>query len=198
MAEILDAKFITSAKKVEQSPPSICAESAFIGRSNVGKSTLINLLTNKKSLAKSSSTPGKTRLLNFFGVTFRNENSELIETIFVDLPGFGYAKVSKKEREEWGAEIVEFLKSRESLKLFLMLIDSRHIDQKNDLMALEMLQKIKRDDQKILKVFTKCDKLKRSDFHKLKSSQKDGVFVSSGDSESIKLLRDNIYSHLFL
>eukprot|EP01156_Anaeramoeba_ignava_P020839 Anaeramoba_ignava/c17342_g1_i2.p5 GENE.c17342_g1_i2~~c17342_g1_i2.p5 ORF type:complete len:104 (+),score=7.24 c17342_g1_i2:2323-2634(+) len=102
--KIVDAKFLTSAQSIVDSPSPDKAEVAFLGRSNVGKSSLLNTLTNRKGLAKSSSTPGKTQLINYFDIKFKTQNEELpyIYARFVDLPGFGYARVSKslKKRVE--------------------------------------------------------------------------------------------------
>lgn len=118
------AKFITSAPSLEQCPPSSLPEVCFAGRSNVGKSTLINAITKKRKLARTSNTPGKTQQMNYYEI-----NNQIY---FVDLPGFGYAKVSKKERERWGRDIREYLINREPLHLILHLVDIRHNPTKLD------------------------------------------------------------------
>lgn len=118
------AKFITSAPSLDGCPPPGFPEFCFAGRSNVGKSTLINGLTNKKKLARTSNTPGKTQLMNYYQI----EN----QIYLVDLPGFGYAKVSKKERERWGQDIREYLLNRSTLRLVLHLVDIRHQPTKLD------------------------------------------------------------------
>ncbi|MCH2449616.1 MAG: ribosome biogenesis GTP-binding protein YihA/YsxC [Gracilimonas sp.] len=111
-------KFITSATKLEECPPAGLPEVCFAGRSNVGKSSLINALLNKKNIARTSNVPGKTQQMNYY---------KLGEAcFFVDLPGYGYAKVPKKERERWGKSIRDYLMDRESLRLILHVVDVRH------------------------------------------------------------------------
>lgn len=111
-------KFITSATKLEECPPASLPEVCFAGRSNVGKSSLINSLLNKKKIARTSNVPGKTQQMNYYRLGD--------ECFFVDLPGYGYAKVPKKERERWGKSIREYLMDRESLRLILHVVDVRH------------------------------------------------------------------------
>ena len=115
---IREAKFITSNSRVDQCPPPTLPEYAFIGRSNVGKSSLINMLTNQKGLAKTSSSPGKTQLINHFLINN--------EWYLVDLPGYGYAKVSKEARATWSKMINFYMRQRENLTCVFVLIDSRH------------------------------------------------------------------------
>jgi GTP-binding protein len=147
--EIKDARFIVSNTQVEKCPKPDRPEYAFIGRSNVGKSSLINMLTNKKSLAKISGKPGKTRLINHFLI---NE-----EWYLVDLPGYGYAKVPKAERLKWEKFLKRYILKRENLYCLFVLIDSRHEAQKVDLEFLEWLG-ISKIPFSI--IFTKTDKLK--------------------------------------
>ena len=123
--QIRSAEFKCSNTRTEKLPPPVMPEYAFIGRSNVGKSSLINMLTGKKGLAKTSQTPGKTQLINHFLI---NENWYL-----VDLPGYGFAKVSRSSREEWERFIRYYLKNRENLQCVFVLIDSRLEPQKVDL-----------------------------------------------------------------
>lgn len=123
--EIYSAEFKCSNTRTEKLPPPVLPEYAFIGRSNVGKSSLINALTNKKGLAKTSQTPGKTQLINHFLI---NNNWYL-----VDLPGYGYARVSQKMREEWERFIRYYLRNRENLQCVFVLVDSRIEPQKADL-----------------------------------------------------------------
>lgn len=111
-------KFITSATKLEECPPAGLPEICFAGRSNVGKSSLINALLNKKNIARTSNVPGKTQQMNYYKLGE--------ECFFVDLPGYGYAKVPKKERERWGKSIRDYLMDRESLRLILHVVDVRH------------------------------------------------------------------------
>lgn len=111
-------KFITSATKLEECPPPGLPEICFAGRSNVGKSSLINVLFNKKNIARTSNVPGKTQQMNYYKLGE--------ECFFVDLPGYGYAKVPKKERERWGKNIRDYLMDRESLRLILHVVDVRH------------------------------------------------------------------------
>ena len=129
--QIKKAKFLISSPDLKHCPPSEFPEIAFLGRSNVGKSSFINTVCNIKNLAKTSSSPGKTRLINFFEI---NEGF-----MFVDLPGYGYAKVSAKMREEWQKNLEDYLLNREQLKCLILLIDARHELQKNDIQMLEWL-----------------------------------------------------------
>ena len=112
------ATFVTSAPKLEDCPPASLPEVCFAGRSNVGKSSIINALTNIKRLARTSNVPGKTQQMNYYNIAD--------EAFFVDLPGYGYAKVPKHERERWGRNIREYLEKRHTLKLILLVIDARH------------------------------------------------------------------------
>ncbi len=112
------AKFITSAPSIRECPEETLPEFCFAGRSNVGKSSLINKITNKKRLARTSNTPGKTQQMNYYMIDE--------ELYFVDLPGFGFAKVPKKERDRWGKDIKQYLMMRKTLRLILHLVDSRH------------------------------------------------------------------------
>lgn len=145
---IHSARFLVSSSDVDQCPKASSAEYAFIGRSNVGKSSLINALTNNKKLAKTSGTPGKTKLINHFVI---NESWFL-----VDLPGYGYAKVSKKERNEIKKLIHGYFEKRKQLVNTFVLIDSRHKPQKIDVDFINMLG-AKQYPFSI--VFTKIDKL---------------------------------------
>ena len=147
---IKNAEFIKSAVKPSQYPAPDFGEIAFAGRSNVGKSSLINTLVNRKKLVKTSSKPGMTQLINFF---FINETA-----IFVDLPGYGYAKVSKKIRQTWGNMIETYLSMRQNLLGLVLLIDIRRGPEKEEFELINWLIKAKID---IILVFTKADKLSK-------------------------------------
>src|ERR1700753_3330754 len=123
--QINSAKYIISSPDYTKCPPADKPEYAFIGRSNVGKSSLINMLCNNQSIAKTSGTPGKTQLINHFLI---NNNFYI-----VDLPGYGFAKVSIKQRKQWEKMIEDYLRKRENLVNVFALIDSRHAPQKIDI-----------------------------------------------------------------
>lgn len=144
---IKTADFICSNTQISRLPPPVKAEFAFIGRSNVGKSSLINMLVQKKGLAKTSQTPGKTQLINHFLV---NESWYI-----VDLPGYGYAKISKSKKEDWNKFIRSYLDKRESLQCVMVLIDSRLEPQKID---LEFCNWLGEKGLSFVLVFTKADK----------------------------------------
>ena len=136
--DVKHAEFMKSSAHPQECPPPERPEYAFIGRSNVGKSSLINMLTNRNSLAKISSTPGKTQLINHFVIDEdREKNGAPASWYLVDLPGFGYAKVSKSSRVKWQRTSEQFLKSRPNLMCVMMLLDSRHSAQKVDMEFME-------------------------------------------------------------
>jgi GTP-binding protein len=147
--EIKDARFLVSNSDVEKCPKPNMPEYAFIGRSNVGKSSLINMLTNKKTLAKTSGNPGKTKLINHFIIDE--------EWYLVDLPGYGYAKIAKSERKKWEKLVRNYILLRENLYCLFVLLDSRHETQKSDLDFMEWLGL---SQVPFVIVFTKTDKLK--------------------------------------
>ncbi|PID91228.1 MAG: YihA family ribosome biogenesis GTP-binding protein [Bacteroidetes bacterium] len=150
--KISTAEFISSSSRVGQCPKENLPEYAFIGRSNVGKSSLINMLVRRKKLAKTSSTPGKTRLINHFRI---NQ-----EWFLADLPGYGYARVSKKERESFARMIEEYARLRSNLICFMVLIDARHSPQQIDLDFIEWLGD---SHLPFVIVLTKTDKVSRKD-----------------------------------
>ncbi len=152
---ITTAEFISSYADVKKCPPPDKPEFAFIGRSNVGKSSLINMLTNSKKLAKTSVTPGKTQTINHFLIN----NAWYL----VDLPGYGYASVSKSTREGFGKMIEEFVLKRENLTCLFVLIDARLEPQAND---LNFIQWAGGKEVPLALVFTKIDKLKRNELQK--------------------------------
>lgn len=306
---ITSAKFIISATNFSQSPYFALSEVAFLGRSNVGKSSLINALTHQKNLAKSSATPGKTRLINFFEVSFKlnlkeqnlsenalenlgaslnlnskqslnsqgnesqnlsvnssqnaefqsensnatlnsNENltsnfcenskenlnshknsstnlnacensnfiltscknsnakacknlnsstnsspSDKFTLIFVDLPGFGYAKVSHAQRAEWDKNLDEFLKKRQAIRLFVHLRDARHENLALDESINEYLQSLKSPSQSILQVFTKADKLNQSQKTRLNKTYPNALLVSSAKNTGLAQLENALITH---
>ncbi|MEC5126783.1 ribosome biogenesis GTP-binding protein YihA/YsxC [Verrucomicrobiales bacterium BCK34] len=153
--KITSATFHTSAAGLEACPPSELPEFAFIGRSNVGKSSLLNMLCNHKGLAKVSQKPGHTRLINFFVVNK--------EWALVDLPGYGYAKAAKAERYRFNDFVADYLESREELSHVFVLIDSRHSPMKNDLDFVSWLVEV---GVPFSLVFTKSDKLKKGKIEK--------------------------------
>ena len=234
-----------------------------IGRTNAGKSSLINALTRQKNLAKSSATPGKTRLINFFEVSFKlnlkeqnlsenalenlganlnskqNLNSQDNESqnlsvnssqnaefqsenskenlnshknlstnlntnsnqsdkftlIFVDLPGFGYAKVSHAQRAEWDKNLDEFLKKRQAIRLFVHLRDARHENLALDESINEYLQSLKSPSQSILQVFTKADKLNQSQKTRLCKTYPNALLVSSAKNTGLAQLENALITH---
>ncbi len=145
--EIYKAEFVKSSPGYGLCPKGTIPEFAFIGRSNVGKSSLINMLTGRKNLAKTSGTPGKTKLINHFLI---NDSWYL-----VDLPGYGFAKTSKKNRETWEKMIFEYLENRENLVNTFILIDARHAPMKID---LELIQWFGEHGLPFVLLFTKSDK----------------------------------------
>ncbi len=136
--------------KFSQYPDNGLMEIAFVGKSNVGKSSLINYMINRKALARTSQNPGKTRTINFYNVEDKLN--------FVDLPGYGYAKISKVEREKWGNMIEDYLSKREELTAVVLLIDIRHDVQKND---LQMYEWLKYYNYNVIIACTKADKISR-------------------------------------
>ena len=149
------AEIVAVTARANQYPPDNMPEIAFAGRSNVGKSSLLNLLTGRKKLAKISGTPGKTRTINFYEINDRFR--------IVDLPGYGYAKVSKSESEKWGAMMDEYLQTREGLIVVAQLIDIRHEPTAQDIQMYEYLQYYGLSG---LIVATKADKISRNQLQK--------------------------------
>ena len=153
--KIHSAEFLLSASATSQFPAATLPEIAFAGRSNVGKSTLINSLLNRKKLVKTSATPGKTQLINFFKV-----NDQFY---FVDLPGYGYAKVPESVRRKWQNLVEAYLSERETLKNVVLIIDCRHNPTLQDRQLLEWLEYYQRPS---LILASKIDKLKRGQVQK--------------------------------
>ena len=155
--KILSAEFITSATKPDQYPPVNYPEMAFAGRSNVGKSSLINTLVNRKRLVKTSSTPGRTQLINFFDI-----NNNLT---FVDLPGYGYAKVPAAVRKNWGPMIETYLSTRKTLKGVVVIMDIRRIPRQEEHDLIDWLKYFSIAGILVLTKTDKLSKLKRLKQH---------------------------------
>ncbi len=171
MMKVTKAEFIISAVGPNQYPEDALPEIALAGRSNVGKSSLINRMINRKNLARTSSTPGKTQHLNYYRINDR--------VYFVDVPGYGYAKVSKSQREVWGKMIEKYLLERETLKLVLQIIDLRHPPTKDDELMYDWL---KAYELPVCVVATKADKIPKSRWQKHLKIIKEALVLRAGDS----------------
>lgn len=197
--EIKNAEFITSAVDLNGLPTDEKVEFMFCGRSNVGKSSFINMLTNRKSLARTSSNPGKTQTLNFFLI-----NNDFY---FVDVPGYGYARVSKSIKETFGRMIEDYVKNRENLKMVFLLVDFRHKPSEDDALMYNFL---KYYHLPVTIIATKSDKIKNSERAKCKAQIKETlnladtdrfIITSSEKREGIGLVYNvldeitNLYSH---
>lgn len=158
-----NAEFTASYGKFSQIPPPERIEIAFAGHSNVGKSTLINKLFNRRNLARVSSVPGKTATINFYG---------LDNIFFVDLPGYGYAKVSKSEKERWSGLIGGYLDSDRDIRLVFMLVDMRHAPTKDD---VQMINYLIDTEMPFVLILTKADKLKRTERERRMEAFKDEI-----------------------
>lgn len=193
---VIDAQFIKSAQSIQDSLDDTISEVVFLGRSNVGKSSSINTLTERKSLAKSSSTPGKTQLINFFEVKYRWDEEDYMLR-FVDLPGFGYAKVSKSLKEVWQKNLVAFIENRVSIRLFIHLRDARHPHTKIDEDVQGYIGEFIRPDQKYLTVFTKIDKLNQKEQAKLKRDFPRSITLSNLKKSGAHTLHREIFETVF-
>jgi GTP-binding protein len=160
--EISQVEFVKSSAHPRECPEMDRPEYAFIGRSNVGKSSLINMLVGRNSLAKISSTPGKTQLINHFAINGLelDKKQELTPWYLTDLPGFGYAKISKSERVKWERTSRHYLEGRKNLLCTMMLVDSRLAPQKVD---LEFMSYLGETGLPFVLVFTKVDKLNKTE-----------------------------------
>lgn len=179
--QIKKAEFLKSASSISGLPEDGRPEFAFIGRSNVGKSSLMNMLLGRKNLVKTSKKPGKTVLLNYFNV---NDSF-----YFVDLPGYGFASRSKSEQDIWRVVIEKYLRTRKSLAGIFLLIDSRHGILPNDEQMIEFL-----DHYQIgyTPVFTKTDKLTKTELSAVKQKNPDSFFASAVDGSGKDQLIDYI------
>lgn len=187
------AEFKSAYGTFEQLPVSDLPEIAFAGRSNVGKSSLLNKLFMRKNLARVSSVPGKTITINFYGVDGVN---------FVDLPGYGYAKVSRSEKQRWAKMMEGYFNSDRNIKLVIQLVDMRHPPTEDDIMMMEFLESTGID---FVVVMTKSDKLNKGDYKKrLEKSKSELNFIdsdyiipfSSQTGENIEKIKAIIESHL--
>lgn len=167
---IKTCEFLKSAVLKEQYPELDLPEIAFSGRSNVGKSSLINSLLNRKKLVKVSSNPGKTRTINFFLV---NE-----QYVMVDLPGYGYAAVSKSEKQSWGRMIEDYLKYRENLRNVVLLVDIRHEPTADDKLMYEFIKYYRKS---VIVVATKLDKISRPAVNKNLNIIRQKLRLDAGD-----------------
>jgi GTP-binding protein len=160
---ITSATYVISSPDYLQCPKADRPEYAFIGRSNVGKSSLINMLCNNQKLAKTSGTPGKTQMINHFAIESASENKQKAQWYIVDLPGYGFAKVSQQQRKSWSKMIEDYLCKRENLVNVFVLVDSRHAPQKPD---LEFVNRLGEWEVPFCIVFTKTDKTTQQEVSK--------------------------------
>ncbi|WP_070001059.1 ribosome biogenesis GTP-binding protein YihA/YsxC [Cellulosilyticum sp. I15G10I2] len=167
---VTKSEMIITAGNKSQFPEHELPEIAFAGKSNVGKSSLINAIVNRKALARTSSQPGKTQTINFYNIQDA--------VMFVDLPGYGYAKVSKEQREKWGKLIDSYLQERIQLKKVILLVDIRHEVGANDKMMYDWISHY---HQNVIVVATKLDKIKRSQVQKHLSIIRKGLELSADD-----------------
>lgn len=168
--KVTEAEIVISAVKKEQYPQDALPEIALAGRSNVGKSSLINKIINRKALARTSSKPGKTQTLNFYKI---NNSFN-----FVDFPGYGFAKVSKQQRESWGKMIEEYLVSRKELKVVLLITDLRHPPTSDD---QAMYNWLKHYNIPVIIIGTKADKIPKGKWDKHKKILKETLDVDAND-----------------
>ncbi len=186
--KIKNAKFLISSPNLKLCPNLNLAEFALLGRSNVGKSTFINTLVNQSKLAKTSNTPGKTKLINLFEV-----QTDKKPFILADLPGYGYAKVSKKEQETWQKNLEEYLIKR-PLTSTIQFIDARHDIQKNDILMQEWL---KFNNIPCFNILTKCDYISRNELNKkLAQIEKQFQNKALAFSSKEKMYIDGVLSYI--
>lgn len=187
--------FMQGVAKLEQLPPALLSEVAFAGRSNVGKSSLVNALTGRKTLARTSNTPGRTQELNFFNL------GDLL--YMVDMPGYGYAKVSKEKSAQWTKLIFSYLRGRPTLRCVFVLVDARHGLKETDLELMKMLDETAVSYRIVL---TKADKVKDQDLEKVVKATTQAIqkrpaafpavlFTSAEKGDGIPLLRAVVSSY---
>lgn len=158
--KIISSKFIKSSPNYEQCPETDLSEYAFIGRSNVGKSSLVNAICGRKEFAKTSPKPGKTQLINYFEVESKNDEGDIQRWHLVDLPGYGYAKVSKEVSNAWEESISQYILKRKNLKRIFVLIDSKIPPQNPD---LQFINRLNVTNISFSIVFTKSDKVSQKE-----------------------------------
>ncbi|WP_088042903.1 ribosome biogenesis GTP-binding protein YihA/YsxC [Bacillus sp. EAC] len=168
--KVTSADIVISAVRPNQYPDTQLPEIALAGRSNVGKSSFINKMLNRKALARTSSKPGKTQTLNFFLI-----NEQLF---YVDVPGYGYAKVSKSEREAWGKMIETYITSRDQLRAVVLLVDLRHSPTQDDVMMYDFL---KHYGIPVIIVATKADKIPKGKWDKHSKVVRETLQIEEGD-----------------
>jgi GTP-binding protein len=156
--KLIDAQFVITAVELKGLPTGHAAEVAFVGRSNVGKSSMINTLTGRKKLVRVSNTPGRTRTLNFFDVELERDGVRH-KVRLADLPGYGFAKASKTERSQWEKMITSYLENRHRLEIVVSIIDAEVGPTPDDLLTLDYLQQ---KGRRILVVATKIDRLPKA------------------------------------
>ncbi|WP_339059965.1 ribosome biogenesis GTP-binding protein YihA/YsxC [Tepidibacillus marianensis] len=188
--KIIDAEIVMSAVKPEQYPNDALPEIALAGRSNVGKSSLINKMLQRKALARTSSKPGKTQTINFYRINQK--------FYFVDLPGYGFAQVSKTTREQWGKMIEKYLSSRDNLQVVLLITDLRHAPSKDDQLMYDWL---KHYGIPVIVIGTKADKIPKSKWESHKKIAKEILQFDSNDrfilfSAETGLGRDQLWDEL--
>jgi GTP-binding protein len=158
MIKVVDASFVTTATEPGQYPRQPLPEFAFVGRSNVGKSSMINALAHRKKLVRVSNTPGRTRTLNFFDVVLERRATRKTLRL-CDLPGYGFARVSKAERDQWQVMITRYLEERHTLKVVVVIVDAEVGPTPDDAQMLDLLQDL---PPRILVVATKLDRLAKA------------------------------------
>jgi GTP-binding protein len=158
--QVVSADFVKTATRPAEWPRGVAPELAFVGRSNVGKSSMLNALARRKGLARVSQTPGRTRALQFFDVSYRSTPAARPRALrFCDLPGYGYAKVSREERDRWAAMIEDYLRERKDLRAVVLIVDARHPPSESDEDALTFLRATGR---RVVVAATKVDKLAKT------------------------------------
>ena len=201
---ILSAEFVCAASRIQDLPGSSLPEAAFVGRSNVGKSSLLNAICGMKSLARTSKTPGRTQQINFFRVRVAKGKKEdgILEAHFVDLPGYGYAKVNKASKERWGGLMEYYLAQRYTLALVVLLVDARREVEDEEKWFCSMGK-----EGSLIAAVTKVDKLSRNDLNRRKEAvsralelSPQQVFLTSAgrSKEGIAELSDAVCSKLFM